>query len=106
MSVNEKSNTVEGNQFPLQEDSRTFIKLRWALFVTYTIIQSITSSEMCSLHLTHPSVHTHLEQRAADTAAPGEQSGVQGSHLSRGQFQPEAEIRTHNLGLQVQRSIH
>ncbi len=34
------------------------IKLRWALFVTYTIIQSITSSEMCSLHLTHPSAHT------------------------------------------------
>ncbi len=29
-----------------------------ALFVTYTIIQSITSSEMCSLHLTHPSAHT------------------------------------------------
>ncbi len=28
------------------------------LFVTYTIIQSITSSEMCSLHLTHPSAHT------------------------------------------------
>ncbi len=40
------------------------IKLRLALFVTYTIIQSITSSEMCSLHLTHPSAHTHthLEQ--------------------------------------------
>ncbi len=34
------------------------IKLRWALFVTYTIIQSITSSKMCSLHLTHPSAHT------------------------------------------------
>ncbi len=40
------------------------------LFVTYTIIQSITSSEMCSLHLSHPSAHTpgavdthtHLEQ--------------------------------------------
>ncbi len=40
------------------------------LFVTYTIIQSITSSEMCSLHSTHPSAHTpgavfthtHLEQ--------------------------------------------
>ncbi len=31
------------------------IKLRWALFVTYTIIQSIKRSEMCSLHLTHPS---------------------------------------------------
>ncbi len=27
-------------------------------FVTYTIIQSITSSEMCSLYLTHPSAHT------------------------------------------------
>ncbi len=34
------------------------IKLRWALFVTYTILQSITSSEMCSLYLTHPSAHT------------------------------------------------
>ncbi len=28
------------------------------LTVTYTIIQSITSREMCSLHLTHPSAHT------------------------------------------------
>ncbi len=28
------------------------------LFVPYKIIQSITSSEMCSLHLTHPSAHT------------------------------------------------
>ncbi len=28
------------------------------LFVTYTIIQSITSSEMRSLYLTHPSAHT------------------------------------------------
>ncbi len=28
------------------------------VFVTYTIIQSITSSEMCSLDLTHPSAHT------------------------------------------------
>ncbi len=32
--------------------------LRLALFVTYTVVQSITSSEMCSLHLTHPSAHT------------------------------------------------
>ncbi len=35
-------------------------------------------------------MHTHLEQWAADTAAPGEQLEVrcltQGSHLSRGQF--------------------
>ncbi len=34
------------------------INLRWALFVTYTIIQSIMRSEMCSLHLTHPRAHT------------------------------------------------
>ncbi len=34
------------------------IKLRWVLFVTYTIIQSINSSEMRPLHLTHPSAHT------------------------------------------------
>ncbi len=63
------------------------------LFVTYTIIQSITSSEMCSLHLTHPSAHTHThththpEQWAVDTVAPGQQLGVrclaQGSHFSR-----------------------
>ncbi len=31
---------------------------RFFLFVTYTIIQSITSSEMCSLYLTHPRAHT------------------------------------------------
>ncbi len=30
----------------------------FVFFVTYTIIQSITSSEMCSLYLTHPSAHT------------------------------------------------
>ncbi len=72
------------------------------LFVTYTIIQSITSSEMCSLHLTHPS--------AADTAASGEQSGVS---VPCSRVSPQswtipagAGIQTHNLGLQVQRSIH
>ncbi len=32
------------------------IKLGWALFVTYTIIQSIMRSEMCSLHLTENSL--------------------------------------------------
>ncbi len=37
------------------ENNNKQIKLRWALFVTYTIIQSIMRSEMCSLHLTHPS---------------------------------------------------
>ncbi len=57
----------------------------------------------------NPSKYTHLEQWAADAAAPGEQLGVrclaQGSHLSRGQFLPEPRF-AHNLGLQVQRSIH
>ncbi len=78
------------------------IKLRRALFVTYTIIQSIISSEMCSLHLIHPSAHTHLEQWAADTAAPWEQLGIrclaQGSHLSRGQFLPEPRFEPTTSG--------
>ncbi len=43
---------------------------KYILIVTYTIIQSITSSEMCSLHLTHPSAHTHLEQWAANAFFP------------------------------------
>ncbi len=38
-------------------------------------------------------MHTHLEQRAANAAVPGEQLGVlclvQGFHLSGGQFLPE-----------------
>ncbi len=47
----------------------------------------------------NPSKCTHLEQWAADTAAPGEQLGVrclaQGSHLSRGQFlEPRFEPKT------------
>ncbi len=57
---------------------------------------------------THTHTHTHLEQWAVNAAAPGGQLGVQclaqGSHLSRGHFLPEP--RTHNLRLQVQRSIH
>ncbi len=34
------------------------LKSQVKLLFTYTIIQSITSSEMCSLHLAHPSAHT------------------------------------------------
>ncbi len=59
------------------------IKLRWALSVTYTIIQSITSSEMCSLHLTHTSAHT------PGAVGGGVRCLAQGSHLSRGQYLPE-----------------
>ncbi len=65
-----------------------FIKLGWALFVTYTIIQSIMRSEMCSLHLTHPSVHTWSSG----------QPTVQRPGSSRG-LPVGAGIRTHNLGL-------
>ncbi len=60
----------------------------WALFVTYTIIQSIMRSEMCSLHLTHPSVHTWSSG----------QPTVQRPGSSRG-LPVGAGIRTHNLGL-------
>ncbi len=59
------------------------IKLRWALFVTYTM-----RSEMCSLHLTHPSVHTWSSG----------QPTVQRPGSSRG-LPVGAGIRTHNLGL-------
>ncbi len=70
------------------------IKLGWALFVTYTIIQSIMRSEMCSLHLTHPSVHTWSSgqptvQRPGRPGSPGSSRG----------FPAGAGIRTHNLGL-------
>ncbi len=64
------------------------IKLGWALFVTYTIIQSIMRSEMCSLHLTHPSVHTWSSG----------QPTVQRPGSSRG-LPVGAGIRTHNLVL-------
>ncbi len=64
------------------------IQMRWALFVTYTIIQSIMRSEMCSLHLTHPSVHTWSSG----------QPTVQRPGSSRG-LPVGAGIRTHNLGL-------
>ncbi len=64
------------------------IKLGWALFVTYTVIQSIMRSEMCSLHLTHPSVHTWSSG----------QPTVQRPGSSRG-LPVGAGIWTHNLGL-------
>ncbi len=85
------------------------IKLRWALFVTYTIIQSITSSEMSSLHLTHPSTHTLGAVGSRWCSARGAVGGsVPCSRVSPQSWTipAGAEIWTHNLGLQVQRSIH
>ncbi len=50
----------------------------------------------------NPSKCTHLEQWAADSAAPGEQLGVwclaQGSHLSRGQYLPELRFEPTTSG--------
>ncbi len=47
-------------------------------------------------------MHTDLEQWATDTAAPGEQFGVQclaqGSHLCRGQFLPEPRFEPTTSG--------
>ncbi len=75
----------------------------------YTIIQSITSSEMCSLHLTHPSAHTWSSGQLT-LRHPGSSRGdsVPCSRVSPQSWRNPAgaEIRTHNLGLQVQRSIH
>ncbi len=82
---------------------------RFVLFVTYTIIQSITSSEMCSLHLTHPRAQTPGAVRSRHSGARGAVGGsVPCSRVSPQSWTipARAEIRTHNLGLQVRRSIH
>ncbi len=75
------------------------------LFVTYTIIQSMTSGEMCSLHLTHPSAHT---LGAVGSRRSGARGAVGGS-VPCSRVSPQswtipagAEIQTYNLGLQVQ----
>ncbi len=57
------------------------------VFVTYTIIQNITSRNVCSAF--NPSKCTHTQSSGQPMLRlPGEQSGVrclvQGSHLSRG----------------------
>ncbi len=75
-----------------------FYKLGWALFVTYTIIQSIMRSEMCSLHLTHPSVHTWSSGQPT-VQRPGSSRGLP---VELG-FEPTT---LGYLGFQVQRSIH
>ncbi len=69
----------------------------------------MTSSEICALHLTHPSAHT--------AGAVGNQCcgarGAVGVSVLCSRVSPQswtipagAEIQTHNLGLQVQRFIH
>ncbi len=72
----------------------------WALFVTYTIIQSITSSEMCYLHLTHPSAHI---LGAVGSRCCGARGAVGGS-VPCSRVSPQSW--TIPAGLQVQCSIH
>ncbi len=91
----------------------------WPSMVTHTRnLCSAFNPSKCTLTV----VNTHPEQWAAIAAVPREQLGVrclaQGSHLSRGIEGGEnarcslppptipAEIRTHNLELQVRCSIH
>ncbi len=64
---------------------------------------------MCSLHLTHPSAHTI---GAVGSRHRGTRGAVKGS-VPCSRVSPQswtipagAEIGTHNLGLQVRRSIH
>ncbi len=71
----------------VQTHLQTQTDLGLALFVTYTIIQSIMRSEMCSLHLTHPSLHTCSNKE--EPCSPGSSRGLPVG----------VGIRTHNLGL-------
>ncbi len=64
---------------------------------------------MCSLHLTHPSAHTPGAVGSRRCGARGEVGGsVPCSRVSPQSWTipAGAKIRTHNLGLQVRRSIH
>ncbi len=77
------------------------MKKKIFVFVTYTIIQSITSSEMCALHLTHPSAHTPGAVGSRHCGARGAVGGsclVQGSHLSREQVLPEQRFEPTTSG--------
>ncbi len=93
----------------------------WPSMVTHT--QNLCSAFNPS-KCTHTVVNIHLEQWAANAAAPGEQLGVrclaQGSHLSRGieggestgyhsthlQSLLDLRLEPTTFGLQVQLSIH
>ncbi len=75
-----------------------FSRRWWALFVTYTIIQSIMRSEMCSLHLTHPSGAVGSRHCGARGAVGG---SVPCSRVSPQSWTlpARAGIRTYNLEL-------
>ncbi len=65
MCYSDRSSTVQQNDSDKTQIIKNNIQIGnveeeeyFFLFVTYTIIQIIASSEMCFLHLTHPSIHT------------------------------------------------
>ncbi len=67
------------------------------------------SSEICALNLTHPSTHTPGALGSQRCGARGAVGGsVPCSRVSPHSWTipAGAEIQTHNLGLQVRRSIH
>ncbi len=68
--------------------AREYNKYKLSSDELYTIIQSIMRSEMCSLHLTHPSVHTWSSGQPT-VQRPGSSHGLPFG----------AGIQTHNLGL-------
>ncbi len=75
------------------------IKLRWALFVTYTSIQSIMRSEISSLHLTHPSAHMPGAVVSWHCSARGAVGGSVPCLRVSPQSWTLPAIRTHNIGL-------
>ncbi len=103
LALHRQQGNYQGQGAEIEKKKKIF------LFVTYTIIQSITSSEMCSLHLTHPSALTPGavgsqscgHQESSESSVPCSRVSPQSWTIPAG-----AEIRTHNLGLQVRRSIH
>ncbi len=82
----------------------TLNKYNIFVFVTYTIIQSIiTNSEICALHLTHPSTHTPgAVDTHTHTHTPGAVGcrgcgvrGAVGGSVPCSRVSPQ--IRTHNV---------
>ncbi len=81
-----------GNVTPLRKIQLSSSEEKEDTFFICHIHNYMTSSEICALHLTHPSAHTPGAVGSWHCGT-GEQLGVrwlaQGSHLSRGLFLPE-----------------
>ncbi len=51
-------------------------------YLSHTIIQSITSSEMCSLYLTHPSAHTLGAVGTVHSAVEAQEAPARPPHVT------------------------